>query len=55
MAEGKETADKGHPAANDPIPRGQEIFDHTWLWLALGIAVPTLFYIVWGLVDLLLL
>lgn len=49
MAESKETE------ANDPIPRGQEIFDNTWLWVILGIAVPTVFYILWGLVDLLLL
>ena len=40
--------------AGQPVPKGQEIFDNVWLWLALGIAVPTLFYIVWGLVDLLL-
>ncbi len=40
--------------AEQSIPRGQEIFDNIWLWLALGLGVPTLFYIVWGLVDLLL-
>ena len=39
----------------EPIPKGQELFDNVWLWLALGIGVPTVFYIVWGLVDLLLL
>lgn len=40
---------------DDALPRGQNIFDNVWLWLALGIGVPTLFYIAWGLVDLLLL
>lgn len=49
MAEAEETK------ADEPIPKGQEIFDNTWLWLALGIAVPTVFYILWALVDLLLL
>ena len=48
MDEAKETS------ASQPVPKGQEIFDNTWLWLALGIAVPTLFYIVWGIVDLML-
>ena len=48
MDEAKETS------AAQPVPKGQEIFDNVWLWLALGIGVPTLFYIVWGIVDLLL-
>ena len=38
---------------SQPIPKGQEIFDNIWLWLALGLTVPTLFYIVWSIVDLL--
>ena len=50
MAETKDQA-----KTEEPIPRGQEIFDNTWLWLALGIGVPTVFYILWGLADLLLL
>ena len=41
-------------SAEQPIPKGQEIFDNVWLWLALGIIVPMVFYIVWALVDLLL-
>lgn len=46
-----ETKDVG---TDQPIPRGQEIFDNAWLWLVLGIAVPSVFYIAWALVDLLL-
>ena len=48
MAEAKKTK------VDEPIPKGQTVFDNTWLWLALGIGVPTIFYILWGLADLLL-
>ncbi len=41
--------------ADQSVSKGQALFDNTWLWLALGIGVPTLFYIVWALVDLLML
>jgi hypothetical protein len=41
--------------AAQQVPKGQEIFDNPWLWLALGLGVPTVFYILWGLADLLLL
>ncbi len=41
--------------ALEPVPKGQDIFDNIWLWLALGIGMPTIFYIGWALVDLYLL
>ncbi len=41
--------------ADQSVGKGQEFFDNTWLLLALGIGVPTIFYIAWALVDLLLL
>jgi hypothetical protein len=36
-----------------PIPLAQRLFDDLFLLLAAGMIVPTLFYIVWGLISLL--
>ncbi len=41
--------------ADQSVSKGQEFFDNIWLLLALGIGLPTLVYIVWALVDLLML
>ncbi|HKZ69733.1 MAG TPA: hypothetical protein VJ020_06620 [Anaerolineales bacterium] len=37
------------PPTEEPIPVGQIIFDDVFFLLMLGLVVPTLFYIVWGL------
>jgi hypothetical protein len=34
------------------VPWQQVVFDDVFLLLALGLIVPTLIYIVWGLMDL---
>ncbi len=36
----------------EQVPFGQIIFDNIWLLFLLGIAIPFLFYIVWGLLDI---
>lgn len=40
------------PQAGEQIPFGQIIFDNIWLLFLLGIAIPFLTYIVWGLLDI---
>ena len=40
---------KPTPEEPERVPTGQIIFDDVFLLLALGLVVPTLFYIVWGL------
>lgn len=35
-----------------PIPKGQALFDNIFLWAVLSIALSVLLYNVWGLVDL---
>jgi hypothetical protein len=43
--------DQPQPAqeTEERIPVGQVIFDDVFLLLMLGLVVPTLFYLIWGL------
>ncbi len=38
---------------NEPIARGQKIFDNIWLLFLLSLLISTLIYNVWGIMDLL--
>ncbi len=38
-----------------PIPGGQAIYDKMFLWLILGLIIPTTIFTVWGLIDILVL
>ncbi|MBI3359842.1 MAG: hypothetical protein HY023_01900 [Chloroflexi bacterium] len=50
MADQPKPAQEGAaPPQKERIPIGQVIFDDIFLLLTLGLTVPTLFYIVWGL------
>ncbi len=40
------------PQGDEPIPIMQQLLDNPFLLLALGIAVPTIFYIVWGIIEI---
>ena len=37
---------------NDPIPLMQRVLDNPFLLLFLGVAVPTVFYIIWGVIEI---
>lgn len=37
---------------SEPLPLMQRVLDNPFLLLVLGIAVPTLFYIVWGIMEI---
>ena len=37
---------------DEPIPLMQRILDNPFLLLFLGIAVPTVFYIIWGIIEI---
>ena len=37
---------------NEPIPLMQRILDNPFLLLFLGIVVPTVFYIIWGIMEI---
>ena len=40
------------PTDDEPIPWQQALTDDVFLLLMAGLVVPTLFYIVWGLLEL---
>ena len=37
---------------NEPIPMMQRVLDNPFLLLFLGIAVPAVFYIIWGVIEI---
>ena len=40
------------PIEDEPIPLMQRVLDNPFLLLFLGIAVPTVFYIIWGVIEI---
>ena len=51
MTEKHESEDQGLPD-DEPIPLMQRILDNPFLLLFLGIAIPTVFYIIWGIMEI---
>lgn len=41
-----------HDADDEPVPAMQQVLDNPFLLLFLGVAVPTVFYIVWGIMEI---
>jgi hypothetical protein len=39
------------PLDEEPMPAMQQILDNPFLLLFLGVAIPTVFYIVWGIME----
>ena len=37
----------------EPIPAMQQLLDNPFLLLFLGIAIPTVFYLIWGVMEIL--
>jgi len=37
--------------ADEPIPFMQQVLDNPFLLLFLGITVPTVFYVIWGVME----
>jgi hypothetical protein len=49
-----ENDNPGGPASteNEPIPLMQRVLDNPFLLLFLGVAVPAVFYIIWGIIEI---
>ena len=50
-------ADQNNPAStpsteNEPIPLMQRVLDNPFLLLFLGVAIPSVFYIIWGIIEI---
>ena len=52
MEEHEEAGPAPAPADLEPIPLMQRVLDNPFLLLMLGILVPTVFYIVWGIIEI---
>lgn len=37
---------------NEPIPLMQRVLDNPFLLLFLGVAIPSVFYIIWGIIEI---
>jgi hypothetical protein len=40
------------PAEVEPIPAMQQVLDNPFLLLFIGVTVPTVFYIIWGIMEI---
>ena len=54
MTDNTNPGDAPSPASSEqePVPIMQRILDNPFLLLFLGIAVPAVFYIVWGIMEI---
>ncbi len=54
MAEQDNTPQQGAPAGGEeePIPPMQAILDNPFLLLFIGVAVPAVFYTIWGIMEI---
>ena len=51
MTEERKSEDQGLPD-DEQIPFMQRLLDNPFLLLFLGVAVPTVFYIIWGIMEI---
>jgi hypothetical protein len=47
-----ETGDQQVQSEPEPVPAMQRLLDNPFLLLFLGITVPTVFYIIWGIMEI---
>ena len=40
------------PTNEEPLPLMQRVLDNPFLLLFLGVAVPAVFYIIWGIIEI---
>jgi hypothetical protein len=53
MADTTKTGAGALPVEDEqPVPVMQQVLDNPFLLLFLGVAVPTVFYIVWGVMEI---
>ncbi len=54
MSENKNTEEEQSPDPQDQelVPLMQRVLDNPFLLLVLGIAMPAVFYIIWGIIEI---
>jgi len=48
----EETSVASNPPELEPIPLMQRVLDNPFLLLFLGVVFPTVFYIIWGIIEI---
>ena len=48
----QDTVDHDDELEDEPVPAMQQILDNPFLLLFLGVVVPTVFYVVWGVMEI---
>jgi len=38
--------------SDEPVPAMQELLDNPWILLFLGVVVPTVLYVLWGVMEI---
>ena len=51
MAENTARPDAGEEDPHAPIPFMQRLLDNPFLLLFLGVVIPTVFYLIWGILE----
>jgi len=51
MAKSGSPAGSSRPGGDEPVPIMQRILDNPFLLLFLGVTIPTIFYILWGVME----
>jgi hypothetical protein len=46
------SSERGEPALQERIPVMQRILDNPFLLLFLGVTIPAVFYLMWGLMEI---
>jgi hypothetical protein len=52
MADGEHDGGAGAPPPEEPVPFMQRVLDNPFLLLFLGVTIPTILYIMWGIMEL---
>ena len=52
MSENNAGEGRSDQADQEPIPLMQRVLDNPFLLLLLGIIVPAVFYIIWGIIEI---
>lgn len=47
-----DTSESGPEAGNERVPAMQRMLDNPFLLLFLGVTMPTVLYIIWGIMEL---
>jgi hypothetical protein len=47
-----QTADVEPPRRREPVPVMQRVMDNPFLLLFIGVAIPTVFYLIWGIMEI---